>query len=118
MARPSKQYKETVKKLEEAFILGSTIPEACFYADIAKQTYYNWVNKNPKLLDRFEALQQSPILKARKAIVEGLDDNPEFALRFLERKLKNEFGLHSPEMDNKQVIRLVIDGEEDKQIGS
>jgi len=108
MARPTKLFKETVQKLEDAFILGASIKEACFNANITKQTYYNWTAKNPELLDHFEALQQSPILKARKAVVEGLDGNPEFALKYLERKLKNEFGLHSKEVSDGTQIRIVL----------
>jgi len=114
MARPTKLYKQTVKKLEEAFALGCSVKEACFYADITKQTYYNWTKKDQKLLDRFEALQQLPILKARKAVVKGLEGNPYFALKFLERKLKSEFGLRNGSQENIPAeISLVIGEYED-----
>lgn len=53
MARPTKLNELTVKKLEEAFLIGATVEEACFYADISKQTYYNWSKENPELFDRF-----------------------------------------------------------------
>lgn len=108
MARPTKFDNLTVKKLEEAFIVGATVPEACFNANISKQTYYNWTAQKPELLDRFEALQQSPILRARKAVYEGLANDPHFALKFLERKLKGEFGLNPNLADTGHEINIVI----------
>lgn len=92
MSRPTKLDNLKVKKLEEAFALGSTIAEACYYADISKQTYYNWTEQKPELLDRFEQLQQAPILKARRTLVNALESDPRLAFKYLERKLKDEFG--------------------------
>jgi hypothetical protein len=39
--RPTKMTPDTVKKLEEAFLLGCSDIEACLVADISKQTLYN-----------------------------------------------------------------------------
>jgi hypothetical protein len=89
--RPTKLTPEVIQKLEEAFSIGSSIPEACFYANISKQTYYNWEKDNKELFDRFEELKQNPFIKARRAVVSGLDD-PEFALKYLSKKKKDEFG--------------------------
>lgn len=82
----------TVKKLEEAFAFGASDKEACFYADISHQTLYNYQENNPEFVERKEALKQRPILLARQSVVRGLEGNPELALKFLERKLKKEFG--------------------------
>lgn len=60
---------EAIKKLEEAFALDCSIPEACFYADISKTTYYNWLEKDPELVDRFAALRERPVLLARTTVV-------------------------------------------------
>lgn len=92
MARPTKQDKTTVKKLEEAFSLGSSIEEACYYAGISKQTYYNWTQQDEELLDRFERLKQHPILLARKTVVQAIQSDPRLAFKYLERKRKDEFG--------------------------
>ena len=91
MARPSEKTPEKVKKLEEAFAIDSTIEEACFYADISKQTYYNWLEGEPELVERFEELRNKPVLKARRTIVNALD-NPLDAKWYLEKKRKREFG--------------------------
>ena len=85
---------ESVKRLEEVFALDGSIEEACFYADISRQTYYNWINENKEMDERFDNLRQKPFLKARQTLVKNLDvfDN---ALKYMERKRKNEFSLRT-----------------------
>ena len=80
----------TVKKLEEAFAMDCTIGEACLYAGISRQTYYTWIKDNKHLLDRFEELRDTPVLKARQTIVKDLD-KPESAHWYISRKRRNEF---------------------------
>ena len=86
---------EKIKKLEEAFALDCSINEACFYADISKVTYYNWIEKKPELLNRFEALREKPVLLARQTVVQAVKTNPDIALKYLERKKKAEFSTRS-----------------------
>ena len=86
----SKMTPETLKKLEEAFAIDCTIDEASLYAGITPKTYYNWIDKDPELLQRFNALRNNPPLKARKTIVESLGD-PNHAFRYMERKRPDEF---------------------------
>jgi hypothetical protein len=90
--RPTKMSKETITKLEEVFALGGSDSEACFYANISKQTLYNYQKEHPEFVDRKEALKEKPILKARQTVVKALDD-PKDAQWFLERKRKEEFSL-------------------------
>lgn len=89
----------TLKKLEDAFLLDCTIWEACFCAWISERTYYNRVDENPLLLQRFEELRNNPVYKARKTVIEAMEKNPELALKYLERKRKNEFSTRS-EVEN------------------
>lgn len=95
--RPPEFTDETVKKLEEAFAIDATVDEACFYAGITRQTYYNHVKEDAlegtearRLFDRFEGLRNRPVLKARQTIVKALD-TPQYALEYLKRKRKLEF---------------------------
>lgn len=83
---------ETIARLEEVFGIGGTDREACFYADISQQTLYDYQEKHPEFIERKEALKEKPILKARQSVVKALDD-PEIALKFLERKKKDEFSV-------------------------
>jgi hypothetical protein len=41
IGRPVEFTADVVKKLEEAFSIDATVEEACFYANISRQTYYN-----------------------------------------------------------------------------
>jgi len=77
-----------VKKLEEAFSKGANITTACFYADISRQTLYNWYEKDPELKERFDALQQNPVMKALDTIYSNLSDK-ETAKWYLERRNKD-----------------------------
>jgi hypothetical protein len=83
----------TVNKLEEAFAFGCTDQEACLYADISKQCLYNYQEKNPEFVDRKELLKENPVLLARKSVVGDLEDDSNLALKYLERKKKDEFSL-------------------------
>ena len=83
----SKMTEANVNKLKEVFALDGTIAEACFYTGISRQTYYDWIKRNPKLIDKFNALREKPILKARMTVVKSLD-HPDYAFKYLERKTK------------------------------
>jgi hypothetical protein len=90
--RPTKLDDLTVKKLEEAFAIDATVLEACAYADISRETFYNWSKANPALFDRFEMLRQNPMLKARNVIVKALQvEDIDTAKWYAERKAKAEF---------------------------
>lgn len=90
VGRPTKMTPEVVTKLEEVFALDGTVEEACFYAGISRNAYYEWIKAKPELNDRFEELRQRPFLKARQTIVKNLDQ-PEHAKWYMERKKKLEF---------------------------
>lgn len=89
--RPTIMTPDTVQKLEYAFALGCSDEEACFYANIVKQTLYSYQKKHPEFVDRKEALKTRPIFLARETLVKGIQNDPDLALKMLERKRKNEF---------------------------
>lgn len=96
--------KDTLNKLEEVFALGGTDKEACLYAGISHQTLYNYQEKNPNFVERKEALKETPLLKARRTIVNSLETDVNSAWRYTERKDKT---LHP-----KQEIDITSDGEQ------
>lgn len=91
--RPTKMTEPTIKKLEEAFAIGATDAEACFYADISHETLYTYQDKNPGFLERKRALKERPVLLARQSVIKGMESDPNLALKYLERRKKDEFGL-------------------------
>lgn len=99
---------EVIKKLEEAFAIDATVAEACYYADIDRQTFYNHVSDaedataaQKKLFGRFQRLRERPVLIARQTVVKQLDKDPELSLKYLERKRRLEF---STRVENDQMI--------------
>lgn len=79
-----------VLKLEQAFAIDATVEEACSYAEISRNTFYEYLKKNPEFQDRIDDLRQRPVLKARQTIVGALG-NPDVAFKYIERKRKHEF---------------------------
>jgi len=98
---------DTVHKLEEAFALDATVGEACFYADISRTTYYEWIKNNPELADKFERLREKPVLLARESVVKALKTDPELSLKYLERKRRSEFAT-KVENENTGNITVVV----------
>lgn len=81
----TRQVSDTMRKLEEAFTMGSTVLEACAHADISRDTYYRWIKEDATLTDRFDRLSMKPTLKARAAVYNDLD-NSRTGMEFLKRQ--------------------------------
>jgi hypothetical protein len=73
--RPSLMTEATVRKLEEAFLLGCTDREAAFAAGIAPSTLYKYCEDHPEFLERKETLKKRPVFMARKVVVNALENN-------------------------------------------
>jgi hypothetical protein len=59
---------EVVSKLKEAFAIGASVAEACFYSEISERTYYRWTEKNEELCQEFERMRQKLPLAAKRNI--------------------------------------------------
>src|SRR4051812_9405700 len=85
--RPSSFTDDLVKKLEEAFMIDATITEACAFANISRQAYYDQCERDPKFLDRMERAQQFPFMMAKKVVFQAMQLNDgALALKFLDRR--------------------------------
>lgn len=91
MPRPTVMTPEVVAKLEEAFAWGCTDIEACLWADIAEKTLYLYQEKHPEFIQRKEALKETPVLDSRMTVSRAVKRDPDMAMKYLERKKKNEF---------------------------
>lgn len=91
MWRPTVMDKDTIYKLEEAFSMGCSDWEACLHAWIWKSTLYKYQTENPEFIERKELLKEHTIKLARQTVVKALENNPDIALKYLERKKKDEF---------------------------
>jgi hypothetical protein len=89
--RPTVFTPEVVAKLEQAFAIDATVEEACSYASISRDAFYDYLKREPKFSDRITDLRQRPVLAARQTIVTAVKTQPESAKWYLERKRKAEF---------------------------
>lgn len=93
--RPTIMTPDVVSKLEEAFALGCTDLEACFYADISKQTLYSYQHSHPEFVDRKEQLKERPVLLARKAVLQAIQSGEmpgnKIAFDYLTKRKREEF---------------------------
>lgn len=93
VGRPTVINETVVSKLEQAFSMGCSDLEACLFADISKQTLYDYQKKHPDFIDRKAMLKEKMIFKARSVIADALNKKDENTAKwYLERKAKNEFG--------------------------
>lgn len=101
--RPTVFTPEVIGRIEEAAALDASVEEMAFYAGINRDTLYSKLQDDKDFSDRVEALRSRPIMKARKTIVDSLED-VDGAQWYLERKRKREFSTrveHADEVDVK-----------------
>lgn len=93
--RPTKMTPETVKKLEEAYLLHATDLQACFNAGITLPTLYDYQKKHPEFLLKKQALKGSLALKAKASLAKHIPHDGDLALKTLERIEKDTFSLRT-----------------------
>lgn len=90
--RPTVMTPETMKLLEEAFLIGASDAEACLKANIGMATLYKYQNDHPDFIERKQELKENLTYRARQVIANKIKDNDgETAKWYLERKKKAEF---------------------------
>ena len=115
--RPTVVNDEVLLKLEEAFALGCTDLEACFYADIGTSTLYKYQEKNPEFAERKAALKEKPVLQARQSVISNMKEDGNLALKYLERKKKDEFSLKSEvDLNANHTVTDISEEELDKKL--
>lgn len=103
-----KMTQDVINKLEHAFAIDANIVQACAYADISTETYYQWIRAKPELADRFERLKQHPILKAKNTVNKGLSHDHEFALKWLKARFPKEFCTTDEDGSSKINLNIAI----------
>lgn len=89
--RPTKINEEVVGKLEEIFRRDWTVSEACSYAWIHRDTYYEHLKKNKEFSDKIERAKVFPFILAKHKIFEAINSKDlyiaaKYALEFLKRR--------------------------------
>lgn len=115
VGRPPVIDKDVLNKLETSYSMGCTDSEACLFANISKQTLYNYQDKHPEFVERKEMLKKKLVLKARSVIADALNKKDEKTAQwYLERKCKDEFSTKQEIGGNVSVQKVFITKEDEK----
>ena len=94
IGRPIAMTPEVIKKLKEGFSQGFSIANACIWADISAQTYFDYCTSHPNFSDYCKALKQKPLIKSILVINKALNEGDVATAKwYAERKAKDEFSL-------------------------
>jgi hypothetical protein len=89
--KKGKTEESIIAKCKEVWAIDGTDAEAAFYAEVSKYSISRYLEAHPDVNEIRNRLKEKPILKARQAVVKGLD-NYANAMDYLKRKRKKEFG--------------------------
>lgn len=93
MSRGSKvNIEEYMEKISPYLEAGCSLHEACLHGVIPYTTMKDYQDNNDEVRKNIERLQNIPILIARRSVNNSMKENGELALKYLERKRKDEFG--------------------------
>lgn len=92
MGRPTKMTEELVGKLEQGLAHGFSVAEACDYAEINRDTYYEWLKKSEGFSDRMNRAQTDLQRRAKINLSTAINKGDvELSKYYLERRCKDEF---------------------------
>lgn len=74
--QPTKFTPEIIGKLKDAFAIDANITQACKYAEIHTDTFYEWLKVNPKFSAEITAMREALPLKAKENIALRIHGKP------------------------------------------
>ena len=74
--RPTKFTEVVIGKLKDAFAIDCTIAQACKYAEINPDTFYEWSKGNPKFSEEIATMRESLPIKAKENIARRIHGQP------------------------------------------
>lgn len=117
MARPSKMNPDIVGKLVAAFARGYNDTEACDYAGINRDTYYEWLKKDSEFADKITSSKMRPNMKAKEVVLDAIENGDVKSSQWwLDRKARDEFATRQ-EMTGQDGEKLFDTRNELKEIG-
>lgn len=91
--RPAKITGPVIDKLDYAYSIGCSDPEAATYAGVSLSCLYRYLNDHPEYRDRREALKKKPVLEARETVLQSIrSGDPVTAKWYLEKQAPEDFG--------------------------
>jgi hypothetical protein len=102
MGRPTVMTKETLNKLEDAYLSDATHLEAALYAGISEKTLHDYRKSHPEFSQRIDTLRGMTGLKAKVNLRKSIEDGDKHDSKWwLERK--------DPEFKNKSEVKADIE---------
>jgi hypothetical protein len=90
--KPRKFTEEVIGKLEEGFKSDFTVKEACSYAWIAVDTYYEHYKKNKSFSDRMDSAEDFCFIMAKNNVRKWLNEgDKEYSLKRLKNRQNKRY---------------------------
>lgn len=111
--------KERVSKLEEGFKRAFNVTEACLYAGISRETYYDYMAKDKRFSDKMEFAKRFVYMEAKQNIIKKLinEDDVELSKWWLEKK-DADFKTSDVNINNQQVVTPIDKEQINKIVGA
>ncbi len=93
--RPTKKTPEVITKLVAAFNNLMTDTEACSYAGISRESYYNWLEQDPMFADKMASAKAHPKMLAKETMIYAIKERKSWmaAAWLLERLEPDQYSL-------------------------
>lgn len=101
-----------LQKLREAYLLDATDEEAAEYAGISAGTLYNYQREKPEFIEQKGGWKSSVTFKAKISVAAAVENDPDLALRLLERRQKEHYSTRT-ETEAKLEVKIMNDIEMD-----
>ncbi len=90
---PSIMTPAVLNSLELAFMMDFNVSQACLHADISRDTYYSYIQRNGDVADKFARMRHYPINKAKAVILNSLEKGDVSTAKWLlERRERDTYG--------------------------
>lgn len=93
--RPRADIEQYITNIQPFLEVGCSLYEACLHGLVPYTTVIDHQNRDEEIRKKIERMQNIPILVARQSVVADMAENSDMALKYLERKKKDEFSLRS-----------------------
>lgn len=92
IGRPTSITEDVVNKLEDIIKMGGTITQACTYAKISREAYYNRYNADPLFHDKMDTAKEYLLVESKQLVHNAIikDKDLQTAKWYLEKKELNQ----------------------------
>lgn len=112
MARPTKYNEEKAAQIATLLRNGCTRKDAIGSVNISYPTFLTWLDRNLSFFNLVESAESYCAVKMTTRIVKAADDDPKYALEWLKRRRRDEWGdnLSLSRLSDEDVIALATGG--------